>query len=292
MCVRDREKIVGSALENLTKQDFPHERIEIILVDDGSKDHTIQVLFDYASKIDIKTKILQTKGQGLGFARNLIFQNADGDYIIWVDSDEILLENYVRKQVEFMRENPNVGITAGMAKTVPRNIVLNLEIVPGIVNHLNYDKPKSFIWKTEKLPGTGGSTVRVAALKQVGGFDEGLKGAGEDQEVALRIRAAGWLIRLNSAQFYEFHGGMSTFADLWRKYRWYGHGCHRIYRQNRKVFSLVRMSPIAGLVAGIFYSISAYKLLHKKEVFLLPIHYYLKMTAWMIGFIIGQIRNK
>jgi glycosyltransferase involved in cell wall biosynthesis len=290
ICVRDSEKTIGNAIESVIRQDFPHDKIQIIIVDDGSKDCTPQILFDYASKIDIKTKIFQTKWRGLGPARNLILKNAEGDYIIWVDADEILTESYVRKQVEFMSENPKVGITVGLVKIVPKNLVLSLELIPAIINHVRYGKPKSFIWKTEKIPGTGGATFRVEALEQVGGFDEGLKGVGEDQDVAQRITAAGWLIRLNNAQFYEFHGGMATFKDLWRKYLWYGYGGQKIYRQNRTLFSFPRMSPLAGLLAGVVYSLTAYRLLRDKKVFLLPVHYSFKMTAWMLGFIKGQIK--
>lgn len=289
VCVRDSEKTIRSAIESVMKQDFPHDKIQIIIVDDGSKDHTPQILFDCATKIDIKTKIFQTKWRGLGSARNLILKNAEGDYIIWLDADEILTKSYVRKQVEFMSENPEVGITTGIIKTVPKNLILTLELIPTIITHMRYGKTRSFIWKTEKIPGTGGATYRVEALEQVGGFDDKLKGVGEDQDVAQRITAAGWLIRLNDAQFYEFHGGMATFKDLWHKYLWYGYGGQKIYQQNRTLFSFPRMSPLAGLLTGVIYSLTAYRLLRDKKVFLLPVHYSFKMTAWMLGFIKGQI---
>ena len=289
ICVRNSEKTIGNAIKSVMKQDFPHDKIQLVIVDDGSEDRTPQILSDYASKIDVATKIFQTKWQGLGAARNFILKNAEGDYIIWLDADEILTESYVRKQIEFMSKNPKVGITVGFVKTVPKNLVLNLELIPGIISHINYGKPKSFIWRTERMPGTGGTTYRVEALKQVDGFDERLKGVGEDQEVAKRVTAAGWQIQLNNAYFYELHGGMATFKDLWRKYLWYGYGGQKIYQQNRTLFSFPRMSPLAGLLAGVVYSLAAYRLLRDKKVFLLPVHYGFKMTAWMLGFIKGQI---
>jgi glycosyltransferase involved in cell wall biosynthesis len=289
ICSRNCESTVSWAIDSVIRQDFPHEQMEIVFVDDGSEDRTPQIISGYISKMDINAKVFQTKWQGLGPARNLIVNNADGEYIVWVDADEILPASYIRKQVEYMEKNPDVGITAGVVNTVKGNLVLNLELIPSIINHINFGKPKNFLWKTERLPGTGGATFRVKALRQVNGFDEQLTGVGEDQDVAQRVRNAGWLIRLNDAQFYELHGGMATFKDLWKKYRWYGYGGEKIYRQNRELFSFPRMSPVAGLLTGVFYSLIAYKLLHQKEVFLLPLHYGLKMTAWMLGFIQGQI---
>lgn len=288
MCVRNCENIVQNALDSVINQDYPHEKMQIIFVDDGSEDHTLSIISAYVKKIDIQTKILQTRWQGLGSARNLILNNADGEYIVWVDADEVLTKNYVKKQVEFMESNPSVGITTGLFSTVQKNLVLNLELIPAIIEHVNFGKPKSFMWKTQKMPGTGGATFRVKALRQVDGFDEKLKGVGEDQDVAHRIQNAGWLIRLNNARLYELHGGLLTFKDLWRRYRWYGYGGEKIYRKNREIFSLPRMSPMAGVLAGFLYSLIAYKLIRQKKVFLLPLHYGIKMTAWMIGFISSQ----
>ena len=291
MCLRNCENTLRGAIDSVIKQDFPHEHMEIIFVDDGSEDNTLRIISNYVSRMDIDAKVFQGKWKGLGTARNLVVSNANGDYIIWVDGDEILPEDYVRKQVAFMEQNPSVGITAGIVGILSGNIVLNLELIPIIMDHIRNGKPRSFVWKTEKLPGTGGATFRVKALKEVNGFDDHLKGVGEDQDVARRIRDAGWLIRLNDAVFYERHGGMSTLKDLWNKYFWYGCGNQSLYRKNRKLFSLPRMSPPAGFITGFFYSLIAYKLLHRKIVFLLPFHFALKMTAWSMGFIRSQIMH-
>jgi glycosyltransferase involved in cell wall biosynthesis len=263
--------------------------MEVIFVDDGSEDGTLQIILNYVSKMDIKAKVFQSKWQGLGAARNLIVDNAQGDYIVWVDSDEILSKEYVRKQVEFMEQNPNVGICGGMVKIISSNLILNLELIPRIVDNVSFGKPRSFIWKTERLPGTGGSIFRVKAIRQVKGFNEQISGVGEDQDIALRIKKANWLIRFNDAKFYETHGEMATLKDLWKKYLWYGYGSHKLYRKNTQLFIFPRMSPIAGFIAGFFYSLIAYKLLNQKMVFLLPLHFGFKMIAWTLGFIKSQI---
>jgi len=291
MCLRNCENTLEDVIDSLIKQDLPHELMEMIFVDDGSEDKTLQIITNCVSRMDIDAKVFHTKWRGLGPARNLVVNNASGDYIIWVDGDQILPEDYVRKQVEFMGQNSKVGITAGILGIPPGNIFLNLELIPAIIDHICYEKPRSFVWKTEKLPGTGGSIFRVKALKQVNGFDDHLIGVGEDQDVARRIKDAGWLIRLNDAVFYERHGGMSTLRDLWNRYFWYGYGNQSLYRKNRRLFSLPRMSPPAGFITGFFYSLIAYKLVHKKMVFLLPLHFAFKMTAWSLGFVKGQIMH-
>jgi glycosyltransferase involved in cell wall biosynthesis len=291
ICVRNGERVLRNAFDSIINQDFPQDQIQVIVVDDGSKDATPKIISAYASKFGSNAKFFQTSWGGLGHARNLVINQADGKFILWLDSDEILTKSYVSKQVSIMKNNPRVGITSGVFKMVPGNIILNLELIPFIVIKTNYKKPRNFIWKTEKLIGTGGSTFRVEALKQVNGFNEAIKGAGEDLDIALRIRKAGWLTNLNDGEFFETHNGMFTFAHLWSKYVWYGNSCQKMYRENREIFSIARMSPLAGLITGFLFLPSAYLLLHQKKVFLLPIHYGLKMTAWMSGFIKGQIHN-
>jgi GT2 family glycosyltransferase len=170
--------------------------------------------------------------------------------------------------------------------------MLNLEIAPYIVNQINYGQPKKRMLKNDKLIGTGGTTFRTKALRQVRGFDETIKGAGEDTDLILRILRAGWQIKPNNAELIELHGGLSKPKDLWKKYFWYGYGSQRSFRQIGSSFSLPRMSPMAGFVTGLFYSFPAYRVLRKKQVFLLPLHFGLKLTAWTFGFMKGQLNGR
>lgn len=292
ICVRNAETTVKEALDSIIDQDFPYELIEIIFVDDGSEDGTLSIISDYISRMDIKAKVFHTKWKGVGSARNLVVNNAGGDYIVWVDGDQILTKDYVKKQVEFMQRNPTVGIAAGtLGIRNGENLVLILELIPSVIDHARSDNKRSFLWKTEKLPGTGGSIYRVRAIREVNGFDEHLKRVGEDQDAAKKIQDAGWLISRNDAVFYERHGGMSNLKALWNKYFWYGYGNRILYRKRKDLFSLPRMVPLAGFIAGLLYSLIAYKLIGRKMVFLLPFHFAFKITAWFLGFLKGQMNG-
>ncbi len=291
ICVRNGEDMLPNAVESILNQTFPSEQTQIIFVDDGSQDSTPELINQYMQRLGGRAKAFKSPWRGLGHARNLVVDEADGEYILFVDADQILTSSYIKIQVAAMQNNLQLGITAGVFKTVPHNLMLNLEVAPHIVNQKSYGKPKSFIWKTDKLIGTGGTTFRTAAVRQVHGFDETIKGAGEDTDLVLRIKKAGWLLEPNSAELYELHSGLSKPRDLWRKYFWYGYGCQRSFVQNRGAFLLPRMTPLAGLVTGVFYSFPAYRFLRQKQVFLLPLHYGFKHVAWTLGFMKGQLKG-
>ena len=291
ICVRNGEAFLSDAVESILAQDYAQERLQIIFVDDGSQDRTPEIISRYRVMLGSRVKAFRTSGQGLGHARNCIVKNANGEFILFVDADEILTPGYVRVQVGVMQKNLKVGITAGVFKLVLGNSILNLEIAPHIVNQKSFGRPKSFLWKTDKLVGTGGTTFRTLAVRQAGGFDESIKGAGEDTDLVLRIRKAGWQLEANAAEFYELHGGLSTPRDLWRKYFWYGYGCQKSFVQTREGFSFPRMSPMAGLATGVLYSFAAYRFLRQKQMFLLPLHFGFKHTAWAAGFMKGQLEK-
>lgn len=284
VCVRNCEDYVKKALDSISEQDFPHELMELIFVDDGSEDNTLSIIQEYASKIDIAAKVFHTSWKGLGPARNVVVDNSSGDYIVWVDGDMILSTDHVRKQVEFMEQNPKIGIAKA------RYGILDEENLVGFLENIGYVAVDHMFGgkMTSRALGTGGSIYRVEAIRQVKGFDASIKGAGEDMDAECRIRRSGWFLFLGSpAVFYERR--RKSLKSLWDEGFWHGYGEDFTLRKNRKVFALLEMTPMAGLVAGTWYSTNAYKLVRKKIVFLLPLQYSFKRIAWCVGFIKGQI---
>lgn len=144
---------------------------------------------------------------------------------------------------------------------------------------------------TLRTLGTAGSIYRVDVIRQIRGFDDDLTGVGEDMNVEHRIRRIGWSTYLGSpALCYERR--RNTWKDLWKENSWHGYGGHKALCKNPHIFAHYKMTPLAGLIAGVWYSIIAYKLTHRKIVFLLPLQYTFKKIAWSFGFLKGQIERR
>jgi len=281
VCLRNCAKTIGKTMESVIAQNFPHELMEIIFVDDGSTDETLRIIKDFASKIDIQTKIFHHNWKGLGASRNVVVNNASGDYIVWVDGDMIIEKDFVRKHVEFMEKNPSVGIAKGKHELRPGpSMASTLEIFSragGTMKMLNPKKLRSL--------GTGGCIYRAECIKQVEGFDENLKGYGEDWDAEYRIRTAGWRLQITNAYFRDYERLGFSYKELWQRYMRRGCDLYYFNSKNRGFIKLHRMSPPAGFFSGLLNMFILYKKVKKKIVFLLPFHNMFKATAWCWGFL-------
>ena len=73
-----------------------YTNIEVILVNDGSKDDSINICNNYA-EIDPRVKVIDIQNSGVSHARNIGIENATGYYLQFVDSDDVIANNMVEK---------------------------------------------------------------------------------------------------------------------------------------------------------------------------------------------------
>jgi glycosyltransferase involved in cell wall biosynthesis len=65
MCLHNCENTLPKAIKSISDQDFPHEKMQLLFVDDGSKDRTLKIVEVRVSKMDIQTKVFKTEWRGL-----------------------------------------------------------------------------------------------------------------------------------------------------------------------------------------------------------------------------------
>jgi glycosyltransferase involved in cell wall biosynthesis len=272
LCTKNSEKTVLSPIKSIIEQDFPHELMEIIVVDGCSEDQTLPIIKEHLSTTTIRTSIYSEKA-GLGFARQLVVDNARGDYILWVDSDLALSKSYLRQLVAVMEAHPSVGVAIGSYGILTDdNWISTLENIGYVIDSLN-NRGK----ETLRVIGTGGSILRVEAVRNAGGFNQEIEGAHEDMDLAYRLRKNGWKFYVADATLY--HRQRKTWKDFWKQQYWYGYGLH-FFQSAHKDHNLLTDKA----VDRILFSSQAYKLSHRKVVFLLPIHFFVKKTVLFLGY--------
>lgn len=277
VCVKNSRLTIGLTIKSILNQNFPHGNMEVIVVDGYSSDGSFELIKRQLSTSDIKSTFF-SENTGLGFARQVVVDNAKGKYVIWVDGDMVLPPNHVKKQVAFIDANPSVGIGRSRYGIWPASgTIAFLENIPFVIESLKFRKEVPI-----GICGTEGAIHRVAAMRQVGGFNVNIQGAAEDTDLARRILHAGWKACATEAVFYELC--KESWRDLWNQYLWWGKGWHLYFhKENGDRLELLKLSPLGGIISGSIRIPLAYVLTHRKILFLLPFHYFFKRIAFCVG---------
>lgn len=101
------EKYIVETLESCIHQTY--KNIEVIVVDDGSKDNSLKVATDYALTHPQVKIIVQQNGGGCK-ARNTAFANSTGDYIMYLDADDIISDDKIESQVNLLKAEPDTTV--------------------------------------------------------------------------------------------------------------------------------------------------------------------------------------
>jgi len=178
----NREKLIFHCLKSIFGTKYPN--FEVIVVDDGSTDNTVEVAKTFDCKI-IKLK----ENKGVSYARNIGSKNANGDILYFVDSDIIQEGDNISNIMEKFEKDSELGVIAASLTMQP----FNEGFCPSFValkyfyqtNHVMIKK------NLERQEVTFFPTCSVAIKKDIfertKGFDESLRLGGEDHKLGHKI---------------------------------------------------------------------------------------------------------
>jgi len=184
----NRAHTIGEAIESILRQTY--ENVEIIIVDDGSTDATLQKLAEFGNRITV----ISQKNAGPAAARNRGIKESAGEIVTFLDSDDIWLPSFIERHVNLLQ---NAG------ETVPCSLANSwLEFSDGH-RLTSFDvallrvPDANTIWvnvadvlATRFIMFTQMVAVRRSALEHSGGFDENLWSL-EDYDLALKLSFEG-----------------------------------------------------------------------------------------------------
>lgn len=102
----NREKYLSRAIRSALAQRFPREEFEVVVIDDGSSDHSPQIARDYGDQI---TYFRNEENLGLPVARNIGIRRARGRYVVNLDSDDYIHEDLIYVEHLHLALNPHWG---------------------------------------------------------------------------------------------------------------------------------------------------------------------------------------
>lgn len=181
---------IHESLQSLLELDYPKDKLEIIVVDDGSTDDT----FKAAKAVESKTApihVFRKENGGKGAALNFGIKKAKGEFIATMDADSYVTKDTIREILPYF-DDPEVMAVSPAVKIKPGGSWLTeLQRVEYLMI-LFSRKLFSFIDSVPVTPGPF-SIFRTAVFDKVGLFDE--HNLVEDQEIALRIQSHNFKIR-------------------------------------------------------------------------------------------------
>ena len=206
--VRNGKDFIREALDSILMQSFTS--FEIIVVDDGSDD------FDYATltTIDPRIRTLRLEGRGVSQARNAGMRQARGEFIAFLDADDVWFPGKLAAQVRYFDCHPEVGVVFGgfirwtadgQGKFAPAQSLWK------DCSELTEAEPARSGWIYTRLllgvlVGMNTAVIRRSVYQAVGGFNPSMR-VGEDYDFWLKAARITQMHALAGAvAFYRIHG--------------------------------------------------------------------------------------
>ncbi|MBV6627425.1 MAG: glycosyltransferase [Rivularia sp. (in: Bacteria)] len=201
------ETTIGETINSICNQTF--QDIEIIIINDGSTDKTLEIINKIA---DSRIKVFSYPNAGLSASRNRGISQAQGEYISFIDADDLWTTDKLELQWQALQKNPQAAVAYSWTNYI--------------------DESSQFLKSGRKIKANGdvfskllvinflenGSNPLIdrKALEKVGGFDESLPAA-EDIDMWLRLAANYEFICVEKAQILYRISTSSMSANLRRQ---------------------------------------------------------------------------
>jgi glycosyltransferase involved in cell wall biosynthesis len=184
-----------------------YENIEVIVIDDGSEDDTAERLARYGDRV----RYHRQENQGLSAARNTGIRLAAGEWVAFLDADDVWHPQKLQLQVAALLANPDLVLLGAPGRTVTDTATRAIDELPetSVVHRLTL---RDFLVGTPFGPSS--MVIRRDCFGKVGAFDVGL-GSVEDRDLCLRVAARHPSARIEAVSWWyrEHDGQMSRNAQ-------------------------------------------------------------------------------
>lgn len=196
----NRERYITQCLDSILSQDFSGD-LQVIVVDDGSTDESIQLVRKYGEKVRLIEKDSNCHEQGAAAARNRGLDAVECEFVAFLDSDDYYLEGYLRRMVAELLANPDVGYAFCRCKKEITKSDQSVEINNWTRLKLSRLDRQYHVLSRAYCINTNVIVLRSLLVDCVGRFDSALSN-GEDSDLWIRISEA------SPGRFVDFYGAV------------------------------------------------------------------------------------
>jgi|GEM_PF-2893089 len=213
IAVKDEGATIRTTLDAMRLQKYPHDRFEVIIVDGGSRDGTIDYIENYirehaSDRDSVNMRLISgIPRRGPSDARNAGVLESKGEIIAFTDGDCVPSKNWLEELIPPYSDKDVGGVGGALRYVDLKNSLSRLEDLFAMANY------RGFI--------TSNMSYRKEAFIEVGMFDESLCCA-EDADVYLRIRDAGWrVVYVDGAEVYHDPPENRSWYEYTKKQFWF-----------------------------------------------------------------------
>ena len=248
---RNEEDTIGYTVKSLLESTYPRDRLEIIVIDDGSEDDTYEIALGYARRGNVQVFRKSSRG-GKASCLQYGFQVAKGEFIVSVDSDTTFDRNAITNLLKPFND-PKVGAVSGNVKVRNRhyNFLTRLQYYEYMIG---ISMGRRFLAQMNMMTVVSGAfgCYRRNALTDTGAWDPGI---GDDSNVTLKTRKLGYKIGF-APDAVVMTNAPTTIKKLFRqRRRWNRSFIRNRFRKHREVLNPFLFAPInliAISISGLF----------------------------------------
>ncbi len=211
----NEEETIALTLDSILKSDYPKNKFEVIVIDDGSKDKTLQIANKY-KKNGIKI-IAKVENQGKGAALNTGIEKANGEIIFTMDADTEVPSFSLINMTRYFKDPEIMSVTPAMVTKNPKNILQRIQQIEYLTG-LFLRKTFAALNAVHITPGAF-SAYRKSFFDKYGGYEE--NNITEDLEMSLKIQYNKYKIE-NAPEAPAYTNPPAKFSHLLKqRRRWY-----------------------------------------------------------------------
>ena len=242
---RNEEHSIKRILSDLTCQDYPHNKIEVLLVDSMSTDGTLSVMEEFSkSGTDFAdVKVFVNRGKVLPCGNNILLDNYTGDAIVRVDAHASMPQDFISKNVQLLKSGE---MACGGRR-------------PNIIEGTTKWK-ETLLCAEQSMFGSSIALFcgmyRREVFEKVGKYNENLFRT-EDNDMSYRIRKAGYKLCF-CPDIVSYQHTRSSFGKMLKQKYLNGYWIGKTMGVSPKCFSLFHFVPFAFVLAIIFTAVLAF----------------------------------